>query len=309
MSSSHGRPVLFMGILVASLAAAVCAHAQVFVHVAPLTHAPPVLPASVTLQQTFSGENLGGLPLLDMAAPFAGEHAAAPSALVPDGEADVRISPQPRPFTRLTAPVHIFGGVEIGVGKTVLSHKWTNVLGDQASRYFANECEGPGAVCDASSTRRIAEAIEAARSEPPRKAIQRINAAVNRALRFTEDLDQYGVRDYWAKPSESLRSGRGDCEDYAILKYWALKTLGVPEEAMRLVIVRDVRRGLDHAVLAVSDNGDNLILDSLFNEVRSDASLRNYEPRISFGSEGAWLHGRMRPQIARAQIASVGEAR
>lgn len=309
MSSRKGRPVLFAGVLAAALAAAAGAQAQVFVHVQPLMHAPPILPASITLQQSLDGESFPGLVRLDAPSPFASAPAAPPSALAPPDEADVRISPRPGAFVRLTAPVHVFGGVEIGVGKTVLSGKWTNVLADQASGYFESDCIGPDSVCGAPSTRRIAEAIAAARSEPPRKAIQRVNAAVNRALRFTDDIDQYGVRDYWAKPSESLRSGRGDCEDYAILKYWALKTLGVPEEAMRLVIVRDVRRGLDHAVLAVSENGDNLILDSLFNEVRSDASLRNYEPRVSFGSEGAWLHGRMRPQIARAQIASATEAR
>ena len=140
--------------------------------------------------------------------------------------------------------------------------------------------------------------------EAPRRAIQRINEAVNRAIRFTPDVDQYGASDHWASAAETLRSGRGDCEDYAILKYWALAAIGVPAEAMRLVLVRDVRRRLDHAVLMLAVDGENLVLDSLSNEVKTDAAFRQYEPRLSLAADGSWLHGRFRPQIARADIPS-----
>ena len=44
--------------------------------------------------------------------------------------------------------------------------------------------------------------------------------------------------DYWASPLETLDKGRGDCEDYAIAKYFSLLAAGVPVARLRLVYVR-----------------------------------------------------------------------
>lgn len=202
----------------------------------------------------------------------------------------------------VAAPERLFGGVEIRVGKTVHAQTWDRLLQEKANSYFAAECGASREVCESPARRMIAAATAKAASEEPRQAIHRINAAVNRAIRFTPDIDQYAANDHWASAAQTLRSGRGDCEDYAIMKYWALASIGVPMEAMRLVIVRDVRRRLDHAVLALSLDGENLILDSLSNNVRSEAAYQQYEPRLSLAADGAWVHGRYRPQVARADI-------
>ena len=47
-----------------------------------------------------------------------------------------------------------------------------------------------------------------------------------------------------------LRPRRGDCEDYAIAKYVALREAGVARENLQLVLVRDRAVRQDHAVLA-----------------------------------------------------------
>lgn len=46
-------------------------------------------------------------------------------------------------------------------------------------------------------------------------------------FKYAKDIDQFGKSDYWMTPKEFLASGEGDCEDFAIAKYYALKELGV----------------------------------------------------------------------------------
>src|SRR5579862_3315707 len=60
-----------------------------------------------------------------------------------------------------------------------------------------------------------------------RALIGRINRAVNFAIYPTSDQQQWGVPDHWSSPFETLRTGRGDCEDYAIVKYVALLEAGM----------------------------------------------------------------------------------
>jgi len=56
--------------------------------------------------------------------------------------------------------------------------------------------------------------------------ITQVNAIVNR-VHYRSDKKQYGTGDYWASPMEFFDNGQGDCEDYAIAKYYALRALGV----------------------------------------------------------------------------------
>ena len=76
------------------------------------------------------------------------------------------------------------------------------------------------------------------------------------------DWAQYGVADYWATPLETLSNGAGDCEDYAIVKYVALRESGITPEDLRLLIVRNIRRQTDHAVVAARYKEKWLILDN-----------------------------------------------
>ncbi|WP_291441329.1 transglutaminase-like cysteine peptidase [Desulfovibrio sp.] len=106
---------------------------------------------------------------------------------------------------------------------------------------------------------------------------------------YKEDLANWGVEDYWAIPAEFLKKS-GDCEDYAIVKYFTLKELGIPAENMRIVVVRDTLRNLAHAVLAVYLNGDAYILDNLSNTVLSHSKIRQYSPQYSVNESGRWAH-------------------
>ena len=106
---------------------------------------------------------------------------------------------------------------------------------------------------------------------------------------YKEDPVNWGKQDYWAIPAEFLVKS-GDCEDYAIVKYFTLKELGVDPQSMRLVILRDTVRNLSHAVLAVYLNNDVYILDNVSNSMLSHKSLGNYAPQYSVNEFGRWAH-------------------
>ncbi len=61
--------------------------------------------------------------------------------------------------------------------------------------------------------------------------------------------------DRWSAPLVTFASGRGDCEDYAIAKYVALREAGIAEADLRLVISHDSAIGEDHAVVTARVDG------------------------------------------------------
>ncbi len=96
-------------------------------------------------------------------------------------------------------------------------------------------------------------------------------------------------RNYWASPLEFLTRS-GDCEDYAIFKYALLRHLGLPMDALRVVLLRQVGNTRAHAVLAAQVDGTTYILDNLSELVLPPEALVNYRPVISFNEERRWAH-------------------
>jgi predicted transglutaminase-like cysteine proteinase len=111
---------------------------------------------------------------------------------------------------------------------------------------------------------------------------------------YKEDIANWGVEDYWEIPAEFLQKS-GDCEDYAIIKYFTLKELGIPPEDMRIVVVRDTIRNLGHAILVVYMQNDAYVLDNLSNVVLSNTRFRHYSPQYSVNEYGRWAHLKGRP--------------
>ena len=129
---------------------------------------------------------------------------------------------------------------------------------------------------------------EKAKGKSPMDLLRYVNSFWN-TWPYKEDIVNWGTEDYWAIPAEFLKKS-GDCEDYAIIKYFTLKELGIPPENMRIVVVRDTVRNLAHAVLAVYLNGDAYILDNLSNAVLSHSRIRQYSPQYSVNEMGRWAH-------------------
>lgn len=122
----------------------------------------------------------------------------------------------------------------------------------------------------------------------PREQLRIVNSFWN-GWPYQEDISNWGREDYWEIPAEFLRKS-GDCEDYAITKYFTLKELGFPPENMRIVVLRDTVRNLAHAVLAVYLDNDIFILDNLSSAVLSHQRISNYNPQYSVNEKGRWAH-------------------
>lgn len=118
--------------------------------------------------------------------------------------------------------------------------------------------------------------------------VREINAFMNEATYIT-DIRNWGVSDYWSSVREFLRKD-GDCEDYAIAKYYSLKALGFDPATMRVVVVEDTNLDTAHAVLAVELEGETLILDNQIPDVVKSTSIIHYRPVYSINEEAWWLH-------------------
>ena len=97
------------------------------------------------------------------------------------------------------------------------------------------------------------------------RKIQRINAAVNKSVAPVSDMDHWGVVDQWDYPTD----GKGDCEDYALLKRRMLMDEGFPRQALLMTVVKEAN-GDGHAVLTVKTNRGEFVLDNLGDEVKAE---------------------------------------
>lgn len=118
-----------------------------------------------------------------------------------------------------------------------------------------------------------------------------VNQFANREVTYASDLEHWGTLDYWATPLESLQTGKGDCEDYAILKYFTLRAMGVPEERLRLMYVRAIELNEPHMVLIYTEKPGQypLVLDNIINEILPANRRPDLKPVYSFNAQGLWL--------------------
>lgn len=122
---------------------------------------------------------------------------------------------------------------------------------------YADRC-GPNAVV---GLVRLTQAAKATFDE--------VNRVVNDAVFPLTDEENYGVPEFWTYPTTE-----GDCEDYALLKQDMLEKAGYPRSALLLTVLRQ-RNGDGHAVLTVTTDRGDLVLDSLEPDVR-DWALTDY---------------------------------
>ena len=124
---------------------------------------------------------------------------------------------------------------------------------------------------------------------PISQMASKVNTLMN-AKRYISDASNYGKSDYWATPIEFLQRG-GDCEDYAIAKYTALRMLGVPEERLRIAIVKDMQKDIPHAILIVyTENNTAMVLDNQIKDATYANRIDHYKPIFSINQHAWWLH-------------------
>ena len=142
------------------------------------------------------------------------------------------------------------------------------------------------------------------------KKLSYVNIFYNKTLPL-DDQNRYRLDDYWATPKEFIIQGRGDCEDYAIAKYFALLEVGIPKDKLFLTMVNVKGSKNYHMVLSYIKNKKSipLILDNLsfrvlaldkrtdlsakfiFNEKESFILKNNRiykKAQINWGKENKW---------------------
>lgn len=136
----------------------------------------------------------------------------------------------------------------------------------------------------------------AAGTLPESAKVASVNRFFNQRIRFVDDVVVWGQTDYWATPLETLHKGAGDCEDFAIAKYFTLLALGIPPARLRLTYVRAAmsREGevsfIPHMVLAYYPQAgkEPLVLDNLIESIQTASARADLRPVFSFNSEGLW---------------------
>ena len=146
------------------------------------------------------------------------------------------------------------------------------------------------------------------RAHGGRARIGMINRAINLAIRPMSDLAQWGVEDRWTAPLATLTTGFGDCEDYAIAKYMALRAAGVPAKQLRVLLVRDNIARLDHAVLAANEEGHWFILDNRWTAAVEDNDVRRFTPLFALDDQGVKLLAVPYAQRAEPKIEPMSKA-
>jgi predicted transglutaminase-like cysteine proteinase len=148
----------------------------------------------------------------------------------------------------------------------------------------------------AAASARALQAVLAGSAELDEDArLLAVNQFFNRRIVFSDDELVWGVTDHWASPVELLEKGRGDCEDFAIAKYFSLLAAGVPAARLRLVYVRALVGGpggvqTPHMVLAhyTQPGAEPTILDNLIDDLRPASRRPDLTPVFSFNGEGLW---------------------
>lgn len=118
--------------------------------------------------------------------------------------------------------------------------------------------------------------------------IKAVNTKMN-ASPYVTDIVNWGVQDYWETPLEFMRR-RGDCEDYAIAKFYSLRRLGFDNKDMRIVILMDRNINTLHSVLVVKDGDELKVLDNQISKVADAAKVHHYQPIYSVNEKSWWRY-------------------
>ena len=120
--------------------------------------------------------------------------------------------------------------------------------------------------------------------------LDKVNRFMNK-IPFISDAIHWGKDDYWATPVEFLASNGGDCEDFAIAKYFTLIKLGIAENQLTLTYVKALRLNQAHMVLTYypAPGKEPLVLDNLVDTIERSSKRTDLLPVYSFNGIGLWL--------------------
>ena len=135
--------------------------------------------------------------------------------------------------------------------------------------------------------------IESSKDETILNKIKNVNDFFNK-IPYKTDLSTWGVKDYWATPFEFMGISAGDCEDYAIAKYFSLIKLGIPDEKLRITYVSYKKANSKfeqaHMVLTYYHKVgvEPVVLDNINKTLQVASKRPDLVPVYSFNASGLW---------------------
>jgi predicted transglutaminase-like cysteine proteinase len=172
-----------------------------------------------------------------------------------------------------------FGMFVSKVSAGALREKWLGVerkLDDE--RVQLALCDGDREHCVSPAALQLLAIVDNARARDGRARLGEINRAINLAIKPMTDMAQYGQIDVWSSPLVTFTTGAGDCEDYAIAKFVALRLAGMSPDDLRIVVLRDTINGEGHAVAMARLDQHWLTLDNRRMAMVEDSDARNIRP-------------------------------
>jgi predicted transglutaminase-like cysteine proteinase len=138
--------------------------------------------------------------------------------------------------------------------------------------------------------KRFNQFLKEAKSYNELKKITRTNSYINKILPGSDKAIQQQT-DHWSTPKEFLLKGRGDCEDYAITKYFTLKKLGVDPKKLYLAIVKVKGSKTMHMVLLYFKTKKSipLVLDNLSWKTIGLHKRKDLKVKVIFNEKDAHL--------------------
>ncbi len=217
----------------------------------------------------------------------AGPNAIRLASIQPSGiETDARSLPKAAAPARGEEP---FGLFTFRAPEGTLWRKWRGVEADMAKEQtILDRCRSSAEDCP-SYAAQFLRLINAVTSRAGRARLEEANRAVNMAIRYVSDLSQHGEVDRWSAPLATFATAKGDCEDYAIAKYVALREAGFPRDQLRLLLVRDRAVRQDPAVLAARIDDRWLILDNRNSGLIEDSDATSFTPLFAIDHDGVHL--------------------
>ena len=117
--------------------------------------------------------------------------------------------------------------------------------------------------------------------------VEKINWEINK-IRYVSDENAYGKKDHWATPEETKTNGFGDCEDYAIAKYFALIKTGVDVDQLKIAYVES-KIGPHMILLYLDEKNTEWVLDNMYRRVLKLTHRKDLKEIYRFNGEGLYL--------------------
>ncbi|HEU4839192.1 MAG TPA: transglutaminase-like cysteine peptidase [Micavibrio sp.] len=158
----------------------------------------------------------------------------------------------------------------------------------QRSLQALASCEQNPSLCESKEIRRWSGLVTDLKAQNKLRQLITVNRWFNR-LPYKYDEYAYDKLDYWADTA-SLLTSRGDCEDFALSKYYTLRRLGFSPDELKVTIVYDQEKYANHAVLMVYMNGTRYMLDSSADDMNPSPMEYRYKTIYAFNENNAWFY-------------------